>query len=138
MRTQLRPTSGENLEAVIEAVEMSGAGGATYKTDHPLQGFGMVRHANPAPAVHIPPHRQQEVRNELLEDSCGSESLLVTIFAGLLAVTAVGPSGAVAQEKYPSRPVRNYSLTHHRDGDVPRNGHGVLAGTGRSGIATVG
>jgi len=112
MRTQLRPTSGENLEAVIEAVEMSGAGGATYKTDHPLQVFGMVRHANAAAAVHIPPHRQQEVRNELLEDSCGSESLLVTIFAGLLAVTAVGPSGAVAQEKCPSRPVRIiHSLT---------------------------
>src|SRR5215813_8489996 len=35
-------------------------------------------------------------------------------------------------------PRENYSLTHHRDGDVPRNGHGVLAGTGRSGLATVG
>src|SRR5262245_65114281 len=31
---------------------------------------------------------------------------IVMIFAGLLAVTAIAPSGAGAQEKYPSRPVR--------------------------------
>ena len=38
---------------------------------------------------------------------CAVRSLfVVTIFAALLAVTAIGPSGAAAQEKYPSHPVR--------------------------------